>query len=84
VKQILFENVDKFYARHKGVNRTVFQKNIFVELADGAQDEVNEEEKALCDVVWLSREEMKKELNLVNHRAIFEKHIQGDSAFCEK
>lgn len=76
--------MDRFCAKHKGVNRTVFQKNIFIELENGEQDRVSEEEKALFDAVWLTKEEMEQTINLVNHRAIFDMHVDGDRAFTEK
>lgn len=72
VRYIDLEHIDKFHAPHKGVNRHAYQKNIYVELADGEYEEPSEEEKELHHTSWHTKEEMVKEISLVNHRYIFE------------
>lgn len=69
---IPFEHIDKFHAPHKGVNRTVFQKNIFIELSDGEAKEISAEEKDLHHLSWLSAEEMRETITLPNHLYVFE------------
>jgi leucyl-tRNA synthetase len=49
-----------FYAAHKGVNRIAQGEHILFELVDYEQDEVSAEEKALHEVVWVSKEELEK------------------------
>ncbi len=74
---IPLEHVDKFYAPHKGVNRVVTQKNIFIKLASGKQEEVKEEEKSLHHLSWLTEEEMRREITLPNHLFVFETELSG-------
>lgn len=72
VEYIPFEHIDHFYAAHKGANRVVKQKNIFVQLGSDEYIEPSDEEKALFDVVWLTKEEMFETINFENHKYIFD------------
>jgi len=72
VRYIDLEHIDQFHAPHKGVNRHAYQKNIYIELADGEYIEPTPEEKELHHTSWHTKEEMMKEISLVNHRYIFE------------
>ncbi len=47
-----------FYAEHKDVNRDVEATQVYFELQDHECDEVSEEEKAIQDTLWLTREEL--------------------------
>ncbi|HEU5114721.1 MAG TPA: leucine--tRNA ligase [Candidatus Paceibacterota bacterium] len=59
-----FGRVDsQFYHEVKNVNRFAHFTGVYLELADGKRNEPAEEEKALADVVWLSKEEVGKFLN---------------------
>ncbi|MDB5254610.1 MAG: leuS [Parcubacteria group bacterium] len=75
-----FEHIDKFHAPHKNLNRHVFQKNIFIQLADGEEKERSDEEKDLHHISWLSEAEMKKEISLPNHLEVFEIFLQNGKA----
>jgi len=78
IHYIPLEHVDKFHAPHKGVNRVVYQKNIFIQLADGETKERSKEEKDLHHISWLTKEEMLKTISLPNHLYIFEtEFLQG-------
>lgn len=50
----------RFYAAHKGVNRTVHATSVLFELASDAREEVSAEEAARYDVEWLPRNEVSK------------------------
>lgn len=77
VRYINLEHVDKFHAPHKGVNRIAYQKNIFIQLADGEEKERSEEEKELHHISWLSKDEMLNTISLPNHKFIFESELNG-------
>lgn len=76
-RYIDLEHIDQFHAPHKGVNRHAYQKNIYIELADDTFVEPSEEEKDLHHISWHTKEDMIKEISLVNHRYIFETEIMG-------
>ncbi len=84
VSYIPLEHIDKFHAPHKGVNRTVYQKNVFIELKDGEQDEISDEEKNLHHLSWLTKDEMRKTITLPNHLYIFDTAIQGGIPIVEE
>jgi leucyl-tRNA synthetase len=79
-KVIDFAHVDEFYAPHKGVNRHAVATNIYLELADGEMDDVAEEERALHQVSWKTRDEMIKEITHDNHRFVFDFAVSGGKA----
>lgn len=83
VRYVPIEHVDKFHAPHKGVNRVVYQKNVFIKLADGEEKERTEEEKKLHVLSWLTKEEMLKTITLPNHRFIFETELSGAKEFTD-
>lgn len=77
VRYIPLEHIDQFHAPHKGVNRHAYQKNIYIELADGKQIEPEEAEKELHHVTWHTEEEMLNEITLPNHKYIFESEMMN-------
>ena len=77
VRYIPLEHIDKFHAPHKGVNRVAYQKNIFIQLADGETKERTDEEKELHHISWLTKEEMLNTITLPNHKFIFETELSG-------
>ena len=77
---INFVHIDKFFAQHKNLNREVDQVNVLVELADGERIDINEEEKALHQISWKTREEMIRDITHDNHRFIFEFATEGGKA----
>lgn len=77
---IPFVHIDRFYAPHKNVNRTVDQVNVLVELEDGTLEEVSADEKALHQVSWKTKEEMLKEITHNNHRFVFAYATEGGLA----
>jgi len=77
VRFIELEHIDQFHAPHKGVNRHAYQKNIYIELADEEYKEPTEEEKELHHTTWHTKEEMLKEISLVNHKYIFETEMMN-------
>ena len=80
IHAIPLEHIDKFHAPHKGVNRVAYQKNIFIQLADGETKERSEEEKDLHHLSWLTKEEMLKTISLPNHLYIFQTELlQGQA-----
>lgn len=81
VSYIPFEHFDSFCAAHKGVNKTVHQKDVFVELASGKQIEVSEAEKGLADYVWLTKEEMLDTMNKAHHKLVFEICAEGGKPY---
>jgi leucyl-tRNA synthetase len=66
----------RFYAAHKGVNRTVHATTILFELQSDQQVEVGEEEKDRYDLAWLSPDEVVRaklqhgEFDIVWHRIL--------------
>lgn len=48
----------RFYAAHKGVNRTVHASSILFELTSDTREEVSEAEAAQYDIDWLTKEEI--------------------------
>ncbi len=50
----------RFYAAHKGVNRTVHATSVLFELMDASREAISEEESAQYDIAWLSKEEVVK------------------------
>lgn len=84
IHAIPLEHIDKFHAPHKGVNRVAYQKNIFIQLADGEIKEKSEEEKDLHHLSWLTKEEMLKTISLPNHLYIFQTELlQGQALMGE-
>ena len=83
VRYVSIEHVDKFHAPHKGVNRVVYQKNVFIKLADGEVKERTEEEQKLHVLSWLTKEEMLKTITLPNHKFIFETELSGAKEFTD-
>lgn len=81
VSYIPFEHFDHFCAAHKGVNKVVHQKDVFVELASGQQIEVSEAEKSLVDNVWLTKEEMLETMNKAHHKMVFDICVNGARAY---
>lgn len=77
VSYIPFEHFDHFCAAHKGVNKVVHQKDVFVELASDKQIEVSEAEKSLVDNVWLTKEEMLETMNKAHHKLVFDICVNG-------
>ncbi len=84
IDYIPFEHIDHFYAAHKGVNRVVKQKNIFVELGSGEYIERSEKEKELFDILWLTKEEMFEIINLDNHKYIFDTYLKDGQPWTEE
>jgi leucyl-tRNA synthetase len=84
VRYIELQHIDQFHAPHKGVNRHAYQKNIYIELADGEYIEPTEEEKELHHTSWHTREEMMNEISLVNHRYIFETEMMQGRPWTEE
>ncbi len=79
-RYIPLEHVDKFHAPHKGVNRIVTQKNVFIQLADGEKREISQEEMDLHHLSWLTKEEMRETITLQNHLFIFNFEMSGGSS----
>ncbi len=72
-----FVHKDVFYAPHKGVNREVDVTNVLLELENGEMGEITEEEQALHQVSWKTREEMIQEISHDNHRFVFRYATEG-------
>lgn len=70
-KKISFEHFDHFYRLHKGDNALVKQTNVLVELGGSEQVERTEEEKALHQISWKTKEEMLKAFSHENHKFVF-------------
>jgi leucyl-tRNA synthetase len=83
VSYIPFEHFDSFFAAHKGVNKTVHQRDVFVELASQAQNEISENEKALADIVWYTKEEMLENMNKEHHKLVFDICVNGARPYTE-
>ncbi len=58
VKHLGVPNYSDFYAPHKKLNQHVSGHGLYLELIDGAQDEVSEEEFKKHDFVWKSKDEV--------------------------
>lgn len=62
----------QFYHGPKGVNRHAFFSNFLFELIDDEKDEIDEDEQAKHECVWLNEAEL-KEFNLpTGHKFLFE------------
>ena len=83
-KYIDLEHIDKFHAAHKGVNRTAYQKNIFVQLADGQTKERSQEEKDLHHISWATAEEMRRSITLPNHIFVLDTALNGFKPYTEQ
>jgi leucyl-tRNA synthetase len=81
VSYIPFEHFDRFCASHKGVNKVVHQRDVFVELASGKKIDVSEEEKKLADFVWLTKEEMLETMNKAHHKLVFDICVNGNRPY---
>jgi len=67
----------KFYHEVKKVNRFAHFEVAYFELQNGDKDEINEEEKALHDVVWLSSDEVSKSVNREDIKIAWDFFIKG-------
>ncbi len=62
----------KFYHVPKGVNRYAHSHTMVFELQDNKCENITEEEKEIHDVIWLTKDELKKNLTADSHRRALE------------
>lgn len=70
---------NQFFARHKNVNRWARIQPIFVELADGTQKSVSNEEKEKHEAKWIPKEEVSSFLFDDASDQIFWQRAQGNN-----
>ncbi len=83
-RYVKLSHIDQFHAPHKGVNRHAYQKNIFIQLADGELKEREEEEKDLHHISWKTKDEMLNEISLINHKYIFETDLMDGQPWTDE
>jgi 8-oxo-dGTP pyrophosphatase MutT (NUDIX family) len=67
-----------FYHVPKKVNRFAHAHALYFELEDDAREEMSDEEKGIHEVLWLTREELEKELTPGTHQYALKKLIGPD------
>jgi isoleucyl-tRNA synthetase/8-oxo-dGTP pyrophosphatase MutT (NUDIX family) len=84
IEKINFSHIDSFYRLHKGDNALVEQSNMFVELENGEQVEVSEEEKEMHQLSWKTKEEILSEISHDNHRFVVDFYLNNNTSNFEK
>ena len=70
----------QFYQFIKKENRWAHFKGLYFELTDGEREEISEEEKAIHDIHWISRKNVKEFLNVEDMR-LFWQRFQGETVY---
>ncbi len=71
----------KFYQPVKKVNRFAHFYPIYVELVDGEQDEISQEEKDLYNMSWVSKDEIEQTLTKDDQKWIWNKFLGKETAY---
>jgi len=72
-----------FYASHKSENRYGRAQAVYVELEDGTQEEVSDEEKAKHDLVWLEHDKVCDYQAFSNHKHVWNVHSGVSTVYTE-
>ena len=71
----------QFYHVNKKVNRWAQFQGAYLELIDGERGEIPEEEKAIHDLEWVSREEVAEFITAPDIKFIWQQFINGDTPY---
>ncbi len=72
-----FSSHGLFHHPVKGENRFAHYKLAVVQLEDLAQDEVGEEEKAICDFVWIDKQDVEATLTRTDMKSLWQYYLHG-------
>jgi leucyl-tRNA synthetase len=71
----------QFYHVNKGENRHARFKGMFYELENGDRDAVSEAEQQICDLHWVSREEVESMLTVPDMKLIWQRALGNDAPY---
>jgi leucyl-tRNA synthetase len=72
-----FSSHGLFHHPVKGENRFAHYKLVVVELVDLSQNEVSEEEKAICDLVWVDKKDVEATLTRSDMKSLWQYYVNG-------
>ncbi len=72
-----FSSHGLFHHPVKGENRFAHYKLVVVELADLSQNEVSEEERAICDLVWVDKKDVEATLTRSDMKSLWQFYTDG-------
>lgn len=82
-KELEFIYYDTFYAAHKNVNRHIECHTVVGKLKSLETEKRSEEEAEIADVIWLTKDELLKNLQTEAHRYDALRAIDGEGAMVE-
>lgn len=75
ITDLHFASHGLFYHVVKNQNRLAHYNLVLVELADLTQDEVSEEEKEICDFIWIAKDEVMGKLKRNDMKFLWEFYV---------